>query len=414
MKDKLIYLYYLVLILLLVLYTKSASPSIIVRLGYLAALVAPLLNRIAMYPAVILCALCITKHTFAYPLMPMEMYYYVILSLLFAVLSIQKKRNAFKPLFIILLAYLAFNDMFFQGYFSSLTTLLFLMILLFICSVKNIESSSKLFPFAFIVLTLAISYWTLFCPEARINSYNKLDDMEQMGWRDPNYMACALGTGLVVSVSELLKVGKSNYYLMLLTTTIVLSVLSLLGLASRGVSLAVLISIGTMIYFSNVKKKFKVFTIVSLLIFVLFLYTNQYLEFLIARFNNDDGTGGNRTIIWATKINAFLYEGNVFNWLFGFGKDGGFNLGYNEGNSTHNDFISILINYGVVGAFLFTKAITYPLRVCPLRKRPQIAALLLYLLLCSMSIEPICLGNIAYLGFFLYIVLTARNSSLVN
>lgn len=414
MKEKFIYLYYLVLILLLVLYTKSASPGIIIRLGYLAALVAPLLNRISMYPAIILCALCITKNTFAYPLMPNEMYYYVILSLLFATLSIQKKGNAFKPFFIIVLAYLAFNDMVFQGNFSSLTTLIFLLILLFICSVKNIETSSQLLPFVFIFLSLAISYWTLFCPESSINSYNKLDDMEQMGWRDPNYLSCALGTGLVVSVSELFKVGKSKFYLILLMTTIVLSAISLLGLASRGMSLAVSISIGTLILFSKVKNRIKVFTIVSLFIFVLFLYTNQYFDFLISRFNNDDGTGGNRTIIWAKKINAFWNEANVLNWLFGFGKDGGFKLGFYGGASTHNDYISILINYGVVGVFLFLKAITYPLRVCPLRKRPQIAALLLYLLVCSISIEPLCLGNIAYLGFFLYIVLTARNRSLVN
>ncbi len=414
MKEKFIYLYYLVLILVLILYTKSASPGNIVRLGYLAALVAPLLTRIVMYPAVILCALCISKHTFAYPLMPTEMYYYVILSLLFTVLSIPKKRNSFKPLFIIVLAYLAINDMFFQGDFSSLTTLLFLMILLYICSEKNIETSSQLLSFTFIILSLAISYWSLFCPESSINSYNKIDDMEQIGWRDPNYLSCALGTGLVVSVSELFKVGKSKYYLILLITTIVLSVISLLGLASRGITLAVSISIGSMILFSKVKNRIKVLTIVSLFIFLLILYTNQFFEFLIARINNDDGTGSSRTIIWAKKINAFWHEANVSNWLFGFGKDGGFKLGYYGGVSTHNDYISILINYGVVGVFLFLKAITYPLRVCSLRMRPQIVAFLLYLLVCSMSIEPICLGNIAYLGFILYIVLIARNSSLVN
>lgn len=415
MKNKFLYLYYFALIAILILYTNtSGSPNTMIRLGYLAALVAPLLNTVALYPAIVICALCISKNTFAYPFLPTEMQYYVVLSAAFAFLVITRSnvRLSNLSLFILTLVYVSLNDLLFQGEFSQLAVMLFIMILLGVCSQSDIESSNQLLPLAFVFLSIAISYWVLFCPEARINTYNSADDMEQLGWRDPNYISSALGTGLVVAVKEIISERNNRWYSCLMIFTAIIAVFALLSVASRGISLAVAASVSIMLLFSKVKKSTKVLSILAIAVLVVFLYTNEYFDFLIARFNIDDGTGSHRTEIWADKLQAFFDEGNVLNYFFGFGQSGGFKLGTMGGRSTHNDYVAVMIYYGFVGFALFLSAIVYPIRNCSKKDRPQIAALMLYLLMCSMTIEPLCMGNIAYIGFFFYIIQLARQSRL--
>ena len=413
MKNKVLYIYYFVLVLIMILYTNtSSSPNMIIRLGYLAALVVPLLNYVALYPAIVLCALCISKNTFANPILPTEMQYYVLLSVVFVALSYKNNKNtiAVKGMLVLSLVCVAMNDMITVGEFKPLVTMLFIMILFSICSGADMELSSQFLPLAFIFLSLAISYWLLFCPEASINTYNRLDDMEQTGWRDPNYIACALGTGLVVAVKEILSGRKEKWFQLLMLMTIILSAIALLTVASRGMSLAVSASVSILLLFSNVKNKTKVLSILAIAIFLVLLYTNDYFDFLIARFNMDDGTGSHRTEIWADKITAFFGEGNVLKLFFGFGQSDGFKLGSWGGCSTHNDYVGVLIYYGFVGLALFVSAFLYPVRKCSKKDRPQIAALVLYLMVCSMSIEPFCMGNIAYIGFFFYITQLAKQS----
>lgn len=413
MKNKFFLLYYFALILVLVLYTNtSSSPNTIIRLGYLAALVVPLYNSVALFPAIILCALSISKSTFAYPFMPTEMHYYVILSIVFAALAIvnRKSKSTISALFLMALVYVAMNDLITQNAFSPLVIIVFIMFLFNICSSVNIESSSQLLPLTFVFLSLAISYWVLFCPEAMLTTYNSVDDMEQAGWRDPNYIACTLGLGLVVSVKESLTGNKNKWYLYLMWLTTVLSILALLSMASRGISLAVAASVSVLLLFSNVKKRTKVFSIIAIGIVLVLLYTNEYFDFLIARFNVDDGTGSHRTEIWADKMNAFFENRNALNYFFGFGHSGGFKLGTMGGRSPHNDFVGILIYYGFLGLILFLSTVAYPIRKCSKKDRPQIAALMLYLLMSSMTIEPLCMGNIAYIGFFFYIIQFAHLS----
>lgn len=416
MNNKFIYFYYFALIAVLILYTNtSGSPNTIIRLGYFVALVVPLIRSVAIFPAVILCALCISKNTFAYPFMPTEMQYYVVLSIAFAVLASIRPHcgRSNKLLFILILIYVALNDLLFQGDLSELATMLFIMFFFSIIAENDIELSSKFMPWTFILLSLAVSYWVLFCPEARINVYNSADDMEQVGWRDPNYIGCALGTGLVLSVKELLSENKNRLFFYLAVLTVLLSVFALLNIASRGIFLAVAASVCYMLLFSKVKKGTKVLSILIIVAFLVYLYTNEYFDLLFARFRVDDGTGSERTEIWANKLNAFFEEGTVLNYIFGFGKNGGFNLGgIMAGRSTHNDYVGILIYYGFLGLVLFVSTTVYTIRKCSKKDRPQIAALMIYLLMCSMTIEPLCMGNIAYLGFFFYVTQLARQSGL--
>lgn len=418
MKNKYLYFYYAFLFLILIFYTNmSGSPSMLIRLGYLVALVIPLLNNITLFPTVILCALCISKNTFAYPFMPTEMYYYSLLSFGFAFLSLSQRgfRSSINPLFVILLFYIFIIDALLQVQFKPMLTIVFILILLYFCAEKDLDKSTMHLPFVFLILSLAMSYWILFCPDARINTYNSVNDMEQVGWRDPNYIGCALGTGIVIAVRELLVGKRDKLSLFSLIVLLVLAVVSLLSLASRGITVAVALSIAILVFFSNVKRKTKTMAAIGLAIMMIFLYSNQYADFIIARFNVDDGTGSGRTTIWLLKLEAFFQEGDLLNLLFGFGFDQGTLLA-GKGNplSTHNDLIGILLYYGLVGLFLFFAVLLYPIRICSKRIRPQIIALLTYLIICSFDIEPLSYGNIAYMGFYFYVAQLARRSRLIG
>lgn len=410
------------MILVLVSYTNtSSSPNLIVRLVYLGALVLPLLNKVELYPAIIICTLGITKSTFAFPFMPTEMYYYVILSLGFSVLVLMRKNRqtnampSIKPLFIIVLLYIAFDDLVLQGELSHLVTVVFLCILFFVCMEKKEEVGNRFLPYSFILISLTISYWALFCPEAQIKSYNRVGDMEQTGWMDPNYLSAILGTGLIVSIRELLSGDKKLLGKVVLIITTIASVFALLQLASRGIILAVLGSILVLISFSRINLWVKTTVFVVAAAFVVFLYSNGYFDFVLARFEADDGSGSHRTEIWMSKLNAFFNSKNPLHWLFGIGQSEGMKLGEYfglsvNGLSTHNDFVSVLIYYGFIGVILLFAVIAYPLRICSKQIRPQIVALLCYLLMCSMSIEPLAQGSLVYLSFFFYIIQLARQS----
>ena len=147
-------------------------------------------------------------------------------------------------------------------------------------------------------------------------------------------------------------------------------------------------------------------------LFIVYLYTNDYMNFVMARIESDDGTGNERTLIWRSKLEDFFRDGNLFNWIFGVGQSKGLELGeyYGKGSSTHNDLLSVLIYYGFVGVAIFFSVIAYPLRICQKFERPQILALLVYLLMCSMTIEPFARGNVVYWGFLFYTILLARQS----
>lgn len=418
MKDKFLYYYYFALILVLALYTNmSHSPNMVVRLGYLGALVLPLVRREALFPAVIICALGISKSTFAYPLMPTDMYYYVILALVFAVLSLYRRdfQAEINPLFLVALIYVLLNDLVLQNGLSKIEVLLVICILFYLCIDNFAEVDTQYLSLSFMLISLTISFWFLFVPEAQVNSYNAVEEMEQTGWMDPNYLGAALGTGLVVAVKDLLAGNKKPYYIVISVLTVIGTTFALLQLASRGAILSVVFAVTILFVFLNSKVWIKITVVILAVLFVLFLYSNQYMEFVLARFEKDDGTGSLRTVIWYTKLDEFFRNRNPLDWVFGIGHREGVELGGTfgmsaHGMSTHNDFLSVLIYYGFVGVIIFFSAIAYPVRICQKSDRPQIIALLVYLLMCSMTIEPMAHGNFVYWGFFFYIIVLARQS----
>lgn len=406
------------LILTLALYTNmNASPNIVIRLGYLAALILPLLKMVEMFPAIIICTLGISKSSFAYPFMPTDMAYYIILALGFALLALYHRdfTTRTNPIFYFALIYIGLNDIAMQGELSQMAIVFFICILFFMCVEDDIDVVRHILPLSFILISLTISYWVMFCPEAQINNYNKAGDVQQTGWTDPNYLSAVLGMGLVVAVKKLINGGNRLFFIPVLGLTVLGSSISLLILASRGAILSVIVATTASFVLSKTGIKAKIIAIIVAVFFVFFLYNNQYMDFVMARFEADDGTGAHRTEIWQSKLNDFFLIDNPFYWMFGVGQSEGIKLGDYfgasvSGVSTHNDIISVLIYYGLIGISIFFCVIAYPLRICSNEDRPQILALMLYPLMCSMTIEPLAQGNFVYWGFLFYIIVLARNS----
>lgn len=416
MKNKTLYLlYYLVLMLILVRYSNmQQSPSTIYRFGFLAALVLPLINKVGLFPAIIICALGISYNSYAYMIMPTGIWYYVVLAAGFSLLVLIHKKSLPKPnlIFYIALIYIALNDLILQGHLSEMAVVFFIFLLLFNC-LEGEDIGMSIMPMSFILISLAISYWRLFCPEAQINSYNLLDDMVQTGWTDPNYLSGALGIGLVLAVRELLNGTKKLLYIALLSITVIGASISILLLASRGAILSAVFAIAALILVSNNKTSTKVLAIIIAVWFVYILNNNQYLDFVLARFENEDGTGTFRTEIWQSKLTEFFAVDNPTRWIFGIGQTDAMQLGTYMGDSrvaisTHNDFISMLLYYGFIGLFFLIYVLVYPIRKCQKAERPQIIVLILYFALSIMTIEPIAQGNYVFWGFLFYIMMLAR------
>ena len=395
----------------------SNSPNVVIRFGYLVALVLPLVKRTELFPAVIICTLGIAKNTFAYPLMPTDMYYYVILALAFAIISLKRRgfHIVINSSFIIVFIFVLLNDLFLQGSLSSIEAIFLICILFYLC-LDNIEKiDTQYLALSFMLISLTISFWALFFPEAQVNSYNVTEDLEQTGWKDPNYLCATLGMGIMVAVKDLLVGNKKKRYIIISILTVLATTLAMLQLASRAAILSVVVAVVTLFFSSNSKRWTKITVITLAVLFVMFLYSNQYMDFLLARFDTENGTVNNRTVIWLSKIKEFFGNGNLIDWTFGIGQRNGVKIGITVGNavngmSTHNDFLSMLIYYGFVGVGLFLRMISYPLRICQKADRPQIIALLLYLLMCSMTIEPLARGDFVYWGFLFYIMVLARQS----
>lgn len=415
MKNKFIYRYYFVLLLVLALSNRmSVSSNAIFRIGYLAALFLPLLKNIELFPAILLGSLCMVKNTFAPIFVPTELYYYTLLALAFLVLYMAGGYKAvkIKPLFLVILLYMAVSDLLFQGHIANVTSILFVLILVYVCAEADIGSVTSSLSLIFLFFSLVLCYWMFIIPEDFLKEYNSADDMTQMGWVDPNYFGCSIGTGMILSIMKLFQKGRTKMYSIIIILTIILSFITLLGIASRGIMLSVSVSAVLMMAFSKVSRRRKFLTIVALVLFVVVLYTNRYFDFILARYQLDDGTGSGRTAIWIEKLGVFFKEGSVLNWLFGFGQDAEIRLGMRM--ASHNDFVSVLIYYGFIGLTLLFCVIAYPVKICSKKAKPQVVALLAYLIMCSMSIDPIVHGHVAYLCFFFYIILFAQRSRQVD
>ena len=411
-KSKYIYIYYLFLLMLLLLRTSDVVPNTIIRLLYLSVFFLPFLGRYrTLYLPCLVTFMTVGTYGFAYSYFPYMMGIYMIFSIIYLFFSNSKILDVKIPkIFVFTVIYIGLINIIDSGkpqeIFYSIVTILAASY----CASSNIEGYIQKMLIAFTIISISLSVVYLLNYENFLEAYNANDGMERSGWTDPNYLSCIIGMGVVSSMILLLK--KENYSLLIklyCALVIVLSLLVQLLLASRGGLLCVIASLIVLIVLSNVRMQYKVLTFIVFILFLIWAYVNNYFELLAYRIANDTG-GSGRLVIWTNKLNEFLNLKNPLKWIFGIGYESAYKLASKStGIGFHNDFLSILCGYGIIGfSLLVYLMIIRPIKQASKNIRPIVVSLVIYLSLACMTLEPLSAGRLTYFGFFALIVFYSK------
>lgn len=414
LKGKIPYLlYYGFLVLVVMFWSTSAVvvPPTPLRLLFLLAVFFPVRNDMVALFAVEILFFAISYFGLSY-FMPSEYHYYFIIFLLF--LFVNKNDNPLVPpaaMVVLLLSSLAVGlvniDTSSTGsFFHRLDSLpQCLIVLLVLCALinKDDENTNNYFSYAFIIASLVLALVQLLFGSAFRESYFG-SDFDRNVWTDPNYFGMGVGIGCVVAFVRLASTPDLNWK----EKTFLLGVwgiglLSILLNASRGAVLAVAAPSAIIVLFSKIQKKYKILLVVALAaLVVVFNYLNVF-DFLVYRIKEDDGTGSMRSEIWAMKILYFSQQ-DLASQIFGIGYQKGLSLGHYV--MAHNDYVAFLVEFGYLGLFCFFLLLYYPLRFVKFKSEgfPVLLSFVLYIAICSMSLEIYTTGNLVFWFFYLYIL----------
>lgn len=416
-KHSYIYIYYFVLLVILLLRTSTASPSIILRVAYLVSFLTPLLfSKKQYYPPILLCFMTIGTYGFAFNYLPYEMSIYFLLTLIFLVI----RKNEFKIsqvslMFVISLLFVSFRNILDSYSPQNIFYCLAIIGVFSLIIEENYLKSQNNFCLAFIIAALGLSLLYLVNYDKFIVDYDASQSIERSGWIDPNYFSGVLGMGVIASLMFLIKYPKYGYFIKIIAMIVVLVLLLVqIMLASRGGLLAISVSLSILLMFSKIKLKYKILTIGIIVISIVWMYYAGLFQLLEYRIQNDAGGGSGRFDIWVAKLNTFINDGNIIHWLFGYGYKTGFELTNISGGGVgfHNDFIAILCEYGILGLIIFLYWLLYPLSVASNENKLVVLAILTYLFIICLTLEPISSGALPYFAFYFLSILVSKSNSL--
>lgn len=403
------YLYYGVL-LLAMLYTFAFQTfiSMPIRLAYLVAIVLPVIfNDRSMLPAVIALFYIPADASTGYTMLPTQEYFYAAIALV--TLTIGKAgssgRQNVPTFFVVFFALVTFRDLF-AGGMTHLTYSMVAFIPLLMCVGDDCDKLLKVFPWSYIIGSVVASIGLIINPETFIQAYDSTSGFDRLTFTGMNYVAMSIGIGSFLSVVEFLNSEGEKWKMLVAAGSLSVTLIVLLLMGCRGAVVNVVGASAIYLLLSDVKKKFKFLAIIAATAIVIFLSMSHAFDLLVYRFQNDLGEGGgsNRLIIWQEKIEAFL--SHPMGWMFGNGFQGMFEMGHKV--ASHNDFIAMLLSYGVVGLGLFIKMLVAPFKNGGNRK--LVVSSLIYYLLGCMTLEPFTDGTFAFFLFYLYVLLLSRRN----
>lgn len=405
--------YYLVLLVALVSWTNSESlPPMPLRLIFMGAVMLPVwMKKSDFLPEIFFTFVVISASSYAVSYMPVDGLY-VLITLVFSVFVFGKKKSkcidvpiSFKLLCILSL----FVDILFSsGITSTLNWLSIIIVAEFFFSVKNSRQLGFL-TFSFAIISLVLSLEFICVGDKFVTEVNTLDGtLDRKGWTDPNYFGAILGFGVFTSLVELIinkEIHKNIRYFYFVT--IILSLYTIFGTASRGAIIALVCSSLILLFIAPLKisSRLVIIAIGGIILFIMFQL--HMLDLLILRFQSDEGDAGGRTEIWIPRINAFFNECNPMQWIFGIGTDNAMKLGTNQFIGFHNDYLSVLVKYGFIGFISLLSLLISPIIYCRKHKGIVFAGII-YLGLCMCSIEPFTGGQWGCLYFYLYILVLSQ------
>ena len=400
-------LYTLVLMAIVFISKPEQNYSMPIRLGLFAVAMIPVFisNRYIIFSFA--CFYVINSTSFC-RLLPSDEYYYIILIILAFILSPKTKESInrmIKAFFMItpfLLVSLIWSDFqVFQLWWT--VSLLFIPLL-------ETEGRLKLLAFSFPVVSAVLSFLYLLNQSYFIFSYNL--DIERSNWINPNQFGGIIAVGIVIGTALLLKqfrIQISKLESIFLLSCVCISFTVLILNASRGSFLACTAASLMLIFISDVKYRYKILLLAGLCLFAFILWRSGFFELLIFRMESDSAaTAGSRSLIWAEKLKTFSDTPGFLHYFLGAGGyTGAEKLGYSAGianMSTHNDFITAIVGFGIPCFLYFIYLLCYPFLHIPKDQgRTVVAFITLFIAIECSVLEPMFRGYVTYIMLYIFL-----------
>ena len=343
--------------------------------------------------------------------MPTDIYIYAIfIGLLFVILNRNSRDFQYPKGLVILVLYTIMVDLLTSGTVHSVSYCLLLLLLLSYFTDNKDNNYKFLLSLSFSLATFVLSLIFFSSMSEFMVLVDASQSVERVEWTDPNYFGYVIGMGCTCSIINLFQNNiEKKIIRFFLITTVILSFIVLVLNASRSAVLSVLVVAMIILLFSKVKTFYKLLASLAGVLLAFYIYSEGYMDLLMYRVQEGMGdAGGGRIYIWQRKLDAYSLQSNILSIIFGLGYTDGYNLGYGRGQGFHNDFIALLVDYGVVGFLLFTIPIIKILFRF-IKSNIYATCLTLYLILCGMTVEPFTLGMMPYYLFFMYVLYVYRN-----
>ena len=386
-----------------------ATPPELLRILYLLALLGPLTIKQPKLLAIIIPAFyAISNYSCFISYMPNQVFIYLAFPILALFLHSYGKTDKTSIIFLVFFIITAANNFVNSMKFESISSCCLLVFLWFKFVPNSVNSYAHIFSYAFAIMSLTLSIIFIVGGSAFQMDFGA-GGFERTEWMDPNYFGCIVGIGIMASMIEILynRILKiPERILFLLTIGISFYVLILNG--SRGALLATGMSLILLLIGNGQNISKKLLIICGFSIFIYMLYMSGTFDFLLYRIELDSGKGGSgRTYIWQTKMMAFSNQLSVLEQLFGIGYKNGMALGFGFSRGFHNDYIAILVEYGVFGLMVFIGMLLSPLRKS--NNKVIVLSIIVYVAMASSTLEPISGGMIVYFGFLFYACMIGRS-----
>lgn len=386
-----------------------ATPPELLRILYLLALLGPLTIKQPKLLAIIIPAFyAISNYSCFISYMPNQVFIYLAFPILALFLHSYGKTDKTSIIFLVFFIITAANNFVNSMKFESISSCCLLVFLWFKFVPNSVNSYAHIFSYAFAIMSLTLSIIFIVGGSAFQMDFGA-GGFERTEWMDPNYFGCIVGIGIMASMIEILynRILKiPERILFLLTIGISFYVLILNG--SRGALLATGMSLILLLIGNGRNISKKLLIICGFSIFIYMLYMSGTFDFLLYRIELDSGKGGSgRTYIWQTKMMAFSNQLSVLEQLFGIGYKNGMTLGFGFSRGFHNDYIAILVEYGVFGLMVFIGMLLSPLRKS--NNKVIVLSIIVYVAMASSTLEPISGGMIVYFGFLFYACMIGRS-----
>jgi len=401
--NRLYILYYLLIgIAMFFLMRPNATIPLSVRMALLGLILMPVCFRRETLPFAMLCFYGISSNSFL-NVLPTSHLYYLFIVLAFYVVYRNKSRSFVYALFFyvyFLACCIVQDDM--QKYL-----IWWIVSLVLYDYVKDVLDVRNLL-YAFMIISIFLSALFLLYQEDFIEAYGRAEEgLERSSWINANVFGATIAAGAILSVAYLtnvLQLPKSKVLFVLSIITVALSFVVLILNASRGAFFAFIIPGVMMMFLSKMNTIYKILIAVVAIFAVYWLYNNtDVFELLITRMEDDTlDSGGNRTDIWKEKLESFFWDNNFWHRIVGMGRNDCTEL--RNQLSTHNDFLTAFIGYGVIGLILFTTVFFLPIIKAKKGMRLSVALLMLYLLIECFVLEPLFRGYFVEIMFYFFVL----------